>query len=375
MKTPDIIVRGKDNGEGMVIHYQTTLGTSIFALGMPNIHGDRDWDLGPTWCYLIIGPKITLIDTGRFGNFEFFKNLLSSFDKKLSDIDRIIITHSHEDHDGNLAEILSAAQAELWAHRIYSQMIAFYPHLTGGGAHPELPGSCRFCAMPEKFYKNCMPYQKKRSELNIDFAIDDGQSLSNDRLSFVSTPGHTPDSICIVLEDDVIFTGDTILPDITPHPTRDSAFKANRQILPEDYRQINVSYGLLNYIKSLNKIKCLSSQPFQATFPAHRLFYNGQFNLIDSSSCRVGEIIQFHIDRCRDILKIADNKPTGLDYIVEQHFPPSILKGSGKPMALDEIMAHLELMEACGDVRVDKKQHAVQPTGSYNFVDTMAAYL
>jgi hypothetical protein len=254
-------------------------------------------------------------------------------------------------------------------------MIAYYPHLTDGGAHPELPGSCRFCVMPEKFYKRCMPYQRKRSELSIDFAINDEQSLPNDSLSFISTPGHTPDSICIILEDDVIFTGDTVLPDITPHPTRASDFEANRQILPEEYQQRNVSYGLLNYIKSLNKIIYLSSQPFQATFPAHRLFYNSQFNLIDSSSDRAREIIQFHIDRCSDILKIADNKQTGLDYLVEQHFPASIFKGSGKPMALDEIMAHLELMEECGDVHVDKEQYGVQPTGSYQFADTMAAYL
>ncbi|MEJ2738639.1 MAG: hypothetical protein P8105_02180, partial [Dehalococcoidia bacterium] len=201
------------------------------------------------------------------------------------------------------------------------------------------------------------------------------QILPNDSLSFISTPGHTPDSICIVLEDDVIFTGDTLLPDITPHPSRNSAFEADRQILPEEYRQRNVSYGLLNYIKSLNKIICLSSQPLQATFPAHRLFYNGRFNIIASSSFRAKETIQFHIDRCSDILKIINNKPTGLDYIVEQHFLPSMLKGTGKPMASDEVMAHLELMEICGDVRVDKKQYVVQPTGSNNFIDTMAAYL
>src|SRR4030042_3714319 len=118
MKTPNVIARGKDNGEGMVIHYKTSKGTNIFGLGMPNMYATADWDLGPTWCYLILGQKTTLIDTGRFGNFEFLKTLLNSIGKKLSDIDRIIITHSHEDHDGNLAEVLSSTRAELWAHPI-----------------------------------------------------------------------------------------------------------------------------------------------------------------------------------------------------------------------------------------------------------------
>ena len=360
----------------MVIHFQTSMGTSIFGLGMPNIYANTDWDVGPTWCYLILGTKITLIDTGRGGNFQVFIDLLKSIGKELSNIDRIIITHSHEDHDGNLAEILSAAQAELWAHRTYSQMISYHPHIEDGASHPELPGSCRLCSMPDEFYNNCIPYQRKRSELNIDFIINDYQTLPDESISFISTPGHSPDAICIILEDEVIFTGDTILPDITPHPSLASAFQVNSRILPEEYRQSNVSYGLLNYIKSLNRIMHLGSQPLGATFPAHRLFYNGRFNIMPSSADRAKEIIQFHIDRCRDILKIMGNKPTGIDHIVTEHFPPSMIKGMGRFMAAREIMAHLEIMEECGDIHVDGgKESLAQHTGSDNFLTTLAAYL
>jgi hypothetical protein len=45
-------------------------------------------------------------------------------------------------------------------------------------------------------------------------------------------------------------------------------------------------------------------------FSGHRLFYNNRFNLIDRLRGRAREIIQFHIDRCRDILGIIDNKQT-----------------------------------------------------------------
>lgn len=377
MKTPDVIVWGKNNGDGMAIHYQTTKGTDIFGLAIPtSTYASEDWDMGPTWCYLILGQKTTLIDTGRPGNLELFASLLKSIGKEFSDIDRIIISHSHQDHDGNLAEILSLAQAELWAHSIYREMISYHPHINDGAKHPELPGSCRLCNMPENFSKNCLPYHKKRSSLSIDFVIKDDQTLLDDGLSFIFTPGHTPDSICIILEDEVIFTGDTLLPDITPHPSLAYAFELNRRILPQGYRQKNVVYGLMNYIKSLNKIASLTSQPLQATFPGHRLFYNGQFNIIHSSSDRAKEIIQFHIDRCRDILNIIDNKPTGIEDIAIQYFLPSQLAGMGKSMAQDEIMCHIEIMEECGDICwAGENKDLAQHTGSNKFLDIIGAYL
>jgi len=375
MKTPDVIVRGKDNGEGMVIHYQTTKGTDIFGLGIPNIYMDTDWDLGPTWCYLILGQKATLIDTGRLGNFEVFGALLKSVGKEFPDIDRVIVTHSHEDHDGNLAEIVSAAQAEVWAHSIYREMISYHPHIKDGAKHPELPGSCRLCNMPEKFSRNCLPFHQKRSLLSIDFDIRDGQALPDDGLGFVFTPGHTPDSICILLEDEVIFTGDTILPDITPHPSLAYDFQVNRRILPREYRQKNVVYGLMNYIKSLSKIAHLA-QPLEATFPGHRLFYNAQFNIIHSSSERAREIIRFHIERCRDILNIIDNQATGINDIAVRYFAPPLLKGMGKSMALNEIMAHIEVMEECGDVCLaGEKKEMARDTGSNNYLAVMGSYL
>jgi hypothetical protein len=57
MKLPDIVVEGKENGEGMIIRSQTGKGTEIYGLGIPNVYTDSDWSLGPTWCYLIMGKK------------------------------------------------------------------------------------------------------------------------------------------------------------------------------------------------------------------------------------------------------------------------------------------------------------------------------
>jgi hypothetical protein len=254
-------------------------------------------------------------------------------------------------------------------------MISYHPHIKDGAKHPGHPGSCRQCIMPEKFYTSCMQYQRRRSLLDIDFAIDGDQRRPGDSLSFIFTPGHSPDALCIVLENEVIFTGDTLLPGITPHPTLSSTFEVNSRILPDRYRCEDTVYGLINYVKSLHKLVGLTPQPM-AIFPGHRLFHNGGLNLINSLCGRAKEIIQFHIDRCCDILRIIDSKPAGLDAIAVQHFSGSLLTGAGKLMARNELMAHVEVMEKCGDVCwVGENGDILQGTGSYNFLDVFRAYL
>lgn len=376
MKTPDIFITGKANGDDMIIHYQTAKGTNIFGLGMRNFHSSGDWDLGPTWCYLILGQKTTLIDTGRYDYFDNLVALLKSIDLNITDIDRVIPTHSHEDHDGNLAEVITSSGAELWAHEIYPCMISYYPDIKDGVIHPELPGSCRLCVMPDEFRQECLAYHQRRSRLRVDSTIKDGQYLPEENISFVHTPGHTTDSICIILEDEVIFTGDTLLPDITPHPSRAYAYNINRPILPAEYSSENTVYGLMVYIKSLHKLASLASQPLETTFPAHRLFYNGNFNLIHSSSDRAGEIIRFHINRCSDILRIADEKPVSLDDIAIQHFAPELLVGGGIELAKVELIAHLEILQECGDICwIGDNEDLVQYNGSNNYRHVLESYL
>jgi glyoxylase-like metal-dependent hydrolase (beta-lactamase superfamily II) len=376
MQAPDVILRGKDNGEEMIIHCRTKRGTDIYGLGIPNIYAESDWDLGPTWCYLIKGRKNTLIDTGRFGNYEFLKRLLDEIRVALPDIDRIIITHSHEDHDGNLAEIQAAANAELCAHQLYQQMISYYPDIDNGAHHPELPGSCRLCVMPEKIRNDCLSYHQERSLLNIDLVVQDNSVIREEDLLFLHTPGHTPDSICAVLENEVFFTGDTILPNITPHPSLALAFEVNCDIFPDDYRQGNRIYGLMNYIKSLNRIAYLETQPYPITLPSHRLFFENRFNLIHDSSARAREIIRFHIDRCSSILDIAANGAATVEDIALRYFQSRLLKGPGKFLALNEISAHIEVMEASGDIiRTGENREVIEPTGTAHYREELGRYL
>jgi hypothetical protein len=75
-------------------------------------------------------------------------------------------------------------------------------------------------------------------------------------------------------------------------------------------------------------------------------------------------------------LRIIDNKPTGIADIVVQHFPPSRLAGMGKSLAENEIRAHLEIMEECGDIIWERgSKDVIERTGTSNCLDTLGSYL
>jgi hypothetical protein len=116
--------------------------------------------------------------------------------------------------------------------------------------------------------------------------------------------------------------------------------------------------------------------PFPITLPAHRLFFNNQFNLIHNASKRAEEIIRFHMDRCMDILEIAAQPPSTLEDIATRHFPPRLLKGVGKNLAINEVSAHIEILEDCGDVQwTGPEKNAIQPTGTKKFLDRLGNYV
>ncbi len=349
MQEFEIIARGKENGEGVVLSYYTTAGAEIFCLGVPlNYSSDEDWDLGPSWCYVIPGDKTTLIDTGQFGKFEQFKSMLGKAGFNLKDIGRVVVTHGHEDHDGNLYEVLEASGAELWAHFAFQNMISYHPGTDDGASHPEFPGSCRCCLMPDQFNAGCRDYHRKRSGLTTTFPVRNGTLTPGGDLHFMLTPGHSPDSICAIFQGEAFFSGDTLLPTITPHPSLMLEYLVNRNILPSGYGADNNAYGLLAYILSLHAINRGCGRA-DVLMPGHRLYEKGRVNYLRPAE-RAREIILFHRQRCENILSIMGNVSMGLEEISVSLFPPRLRKGYGKYLSQREVMSHLELLATCGDI-------------------------
>ncbi|WMW25175.1 MBL fold metallo-hydrolase [Methanolobus sediminis] len=62
--------------------------------------------IGKSNAYLVTGSDLViLVDTGCSGNLSLLEQALDQNNLQITDIDYIIVTHSHYDHVGHLAEI------------------------------------------------------------------------------------------------------------------------------------------------------------------------------------------------------------------------------------------------------------------------------
>ena len=306
----------------------------------------------------------------------------------LTDLKRVIITHGHQDHDGNLYDLMKASGAELWAHEMYFH---FLPYSYDNGTVSEVSPLHRVIRetrqQEETFYRSresaedsqrwlsqVQSYMRRRQSILEEklpiHPLRDGDEL--DGLRFLYTPGHAVDEISISL-DGVVFTGDHILPQISPHPTYKQAYpEALVGVIPEEFADSAECYGLESYLKSLGKV--LSMDYHTTVFPAHRLYTHDRFHIRNLR--RAQDIVRHHVRRLERIMGIMGEGADTVAKVTEKLFPPRKLSGGGFFAAVPEVVSHLELLADAGDVLVGDDGR-VRRSGTDNFysaIEAMTSY-
>lgn len=104
-------------------------------------------------------------------------------------LEKILLTHGHFDHITAIDTLRDATDAEVWIHEDDAELLT--------DAHKNA------------FYKF---FQTERVWRPAEHTVKDGDvlTLGNETIKVIHTPGHTMGSVCFLLEDGRLLTGDTL---------------------------------------------------------------------------------------------------------------------------------------------------------------------
>lgn len=313
--------------------YKSSSGARIYAIPVilfPN---------GFTgWCYVLLdaGPP-TLVDTGS-GYEASNADLLKGFEAlqaehglklKLTDIQRIIITHGHIDHFGGTGFALEkTGGAQVGIHELDRRVLTNYEervvvatkdlriYLERAGIGDELRGHLI----------NMYGFAKKHvRSVRVDFSLDDEMLL--DGMEFIHAPGHCPGQVCIRIGD-ILMSADHILSMTTPHQAPES---------------ITHYTGLGHYKDALRKVSHVEGI---------RLALGGHEDPIPHVYERIEAIQASHdrkLNRVLDIVREA-GQPLTISDISKAMYPDK--HGYEILMALEEAGAHIEYLYQHGMLAV-----------------------
>jgi glyoxylase-like metal-dependent hydrolase (beta-lactamase superfamily II) len=237
--------------------------------GVSRIEIPTPFPVGNVNSYLIEGSPLTLIDTGP----KTSKSLVaiqkglqnSSYD--LSEIEQILLTHSHIDHIGLVAQFVRERMrihnkpTEVWIHQSDSEALVNYEkymvlYMASIAKLIAASGVPKNDALALAQQGRTGLFKSIGESVPTAHSFTDGTSFKTGigEVSALWVPGHSPGSTCFVCdEQQIIFSGDHVLGDISSNPS--ISFDSSEKI------------GMMTYFESLNRI---SPKEGYIALPGHR---------------------------------------------------------------------------------------------------------
>jgi glyoxylase-like metal-dependent hydrolase (beta-lactamase superfamily II) len=287
--------------------------------------------VGPVNCYLFTDPDVTVIDPGPATD-DAYSALASHLNRDgyaITDIDRVLVTHPHMDHFGLVNQVVDESGASVFAHEnataqledpigYFEREQAFFtPYLRSMGVPYKVVETVT--ELPE-------PYSRFQEPATVDHELTEEDVVDTGiALKVIHTPGHSPGFICFLAQGaGVAFTGDHVLPDVTPNPLL---------TLSPDSRTERTR-SLPTYLASLRKLHSYDI----------RFGYYGHGKSIPKLPARINETIKHHQDRKESIADLlAENQPATAFELMQAIFPD--LPATEMFPGMSEIIGHLDLLE------------------------------
>ena len=293
--------------------------------------------IGPVNVYLIPEDPITIIDTGPKTKeaIEALRSGLRAAGFRVSDIQRIVLTHAHEDHCG-LARSLrdEAKNAEVFVHEWETghrhSRLEYAEHralLVRAGVPDDEIETMRRTYEGVRIYADSFAddeYSPLWDEAELEF--------ESGSLRILHTPGHTPGSCSFIRgADRTVIAGDCVLKRITPNPV----------LSPDPIDSSKRFPSLAEYLVSLARLRSF----------APTLVYGGHGDPVHDYEELFNRYFRAIRERQAEVIGIVSRDGATAWDVARAMFPEAT--DVHRFLAVSEAVAHLDLAHSEGKIDVE----------------------
>ncbi|MEW1822167.1 MBL fold metallo-hydrolase [Arthrobacter sp. NPDC080031] len=348
MILPPITLTGhaqKEAWQNKVLPPVERLGQDVWSIPVPFPGNPMRYTLS----YLLLGAgDAVLIDPGwdSDAGLDHLTAGLRQAGLGLTDLTGIVVTHFHSDHLGMAARLRIASRA--WValgDREVRRLSASEDLDLVLRTHSE---ELTLWGVPAdrlaEVAVNRLELTHLRNLADPDLRLIDGSLVPAEGLDLrvVTTPGHSPGHICLVDEPHgLIFSGDHVLPRISPHIALELPGPAN---------------PLADYYESLDLI---AFEDAMEVCPAHEYRFSGMQR-------RVAQLVEHNRERSAEVLRVLDRHRPETVWDIARHLTWSrgwdSLQAFSLRLAVSETASHVVYLRSQGhdiDVPVTEPRPAV----------------